>query len=67
MLALIPLDLDGYVFTDGWKSGLRNQVRRRLAVKFEGWESSNDTFEAAFEKTAEALQTERESPPEPKL
>ena len=29
--ALVPLNLDGYLFEGDWKSGMRRQVQRRLA------------------------------------
>ena len=66
IMTLIPLDLDGYLF-DGWNDGRAAMVRKRLAGNFRGWESDNSIFEAAFEKLAEALKTERDRPPESKL
>lgn len=70
VLALIPLDLDGYMFKDEWKPGYQQQVRRRLAAKFEGWERDNSIFEREVEKVIEALRIERgvfDKPPEQKL
>ena len=67
--ALIPIDLDGYLFSGSWKSGKEVQVKTRLAADFKGWEMDNDKFESAFESLVKALQTDegREKPPEPKL
>jgi len=68
--SLIPLDLDGYMFSGEWENGKANQVKSRLAANFKGWDKDNAIFEAAFEKTVLALQAEnaeREAPPEPKL
>jgi hypothetical protein len=36
-LVLIPLNLDGFMFTDDWKSGWKNQVTSRLAADFTRW------------------------------
>lgn len=36
-LALIPLNLDGFMFTDAWKSGWKSQVVSRLAPDFTKW------------------------------
>jgi TIR domain/Pentapeptide repeats (8 copies) len=68
VLALIPLDLDGYL--RNWKSGKAQQVRSRLAADFKGWEHDNSIFEREFERVMKALMTDdagREAPPIPRL
>lgn len=68
--SLIPLNLDGFMFSGDWKRGIAGQVKSRLAADFTGWESSNDKFEQAFENVIKALKADdagREIPPTPKL
>ena len=67
--ALIPLNLDGYLF-DGWTSGMASQVKSRVAANFIGWETDNTIFERAFAGVLNALKTEdkgRKPEPESKL
>ena len=67
--SLIPLNLDGYLFSGEWRSGKARQVKSRLAADFTGWETNNAKFESAFEDVVKALQTEggREEPPPPRI
>lgn len=69
ILALIPLNLDGYMFSDDWLSGKKRQVLSRLAADFSGWENDNTRFESHLERLVNALKTDstREPPPKSKL
>jgi hypothetical protein len=70
VLALVPLDLDGYLRGGERRSGKERQIRSRLAADFTGWETDNARFEAAFERLVKALQAGeggREAPPAPRL
>jgi TIR domain len=68
VLALIPLNLDGFLFK--WTSGKAEEVKSRLAANFTGWKRSHTRFERAFEHVVQALRADdgaREAPPTSKL
>ena len=69
ILALVPLDLDGYLFHPDYQSGKAQQIKSRIAADFKGWEHDNAIFEREIEKVIKALRTDggKEPPPTPKL
>jgi hypothetical protein len=68
-LALIPLNLDGYMFGSEWQTAKAQQIKSRLAADFTGWESDNAKFEREFERVVKSLRTDggREEAPTSRL
>ncbi len=66
---LMPLNLDGYLFSDEWQQGNDRQLQSRIAADFAGWEEDNAKFEAEFQRLVKALRTDdlaREQTAQPK-
>lgn len=64
-LKIIPLNLDGYMFKDYWKSGHRAMLRKRVAADFTKWKTDADEFDRQFERVVNALKTDGGRLPEP--
>ena len=63
-LSLIPLDLDGFLFSD-WERGYKNQVLSRLAADFNGWEKNDDVFRREIDKLVSALRADKATRQQP--
>jgi uncharacterized protein YjbI with pentapeptide repeats len=70
VLVLIPLNLDGYLLSDAYQSGMKPEITRRLAADFTGWKKDGKIFKTQFERVVKALRADtgaREKPPKSKL
>jgi hypothetical protein len=69
VLALIPLDLDGYLLSSKFTGSKKDEIQSRLAADFSGWERDNSIFERGIERVIKALRTDggKEPPPTPRL
>jgi hypothetical protein len=68
---LIPLNLDGYMFTDQWDLGvLANEIRSRVAADFRDWEKPDSKFSQQVDRVIKALRADegaRDKPPPSRL
>ena len=70
-MKLIPLNLDGYMFTGEWDLGvLGEEIKLRVAADFRGWEKQGFNFDEQVARVIKALRADegaREAPPPSKL
>ncbi len=70
ILAIIPLNLDGYMFRPAWKDWKQQHLTSRKAPDFTGWDKDNAKFEQQLEHVIQALRSDaraRELPPNARL
>ena len=70
VVVLIPLDLDGFLFSQEWASGKSEEVRSRMVGDFTSWRIDQAKFETELDRVVKALRSDdaaRERPPTPRL
>ena len=70
VLVLIPLNLDGFLFSADYQGGRKAEITSRVAANFVGWEKDHALFDRELEKVIRALRTDeggREKPPPARL
>ncbi|MEK7676286.1 MAG: toll/interleukin-1 receptor domain-containing protein [Verrucomicrobiota bacterium] len=70
VLALIPLNLDGFLFSADYRSAKKAEIQSCVAANFVGWETDKARFDRELKKLIRALWTDeggREKPPPVKL
>ena len=70
ILAIIPLNLDGYMFKPDWTDWKQQHLTTRMAPDFTGWDKDNAKFEQQLEAVIKALRADagaREPAPKPLL
>jgi hypothetical protein len=67
---LVPLNLDGFLFSADYQSGKKAEITSRVAANFVGWEKDHALLDRELEKVIRALRTGeggREKPPPARL
>lgn len=59
---IVPLDLDGFLFTSGCKHSLAEVLRARHAAPFCGWREDPKVFEQQLERVLRAVQIRHDRP-----
>jgi hypothetical protein len=70
VLVLIPLNLDGFLFSADYQSGKQPEIASRVAANCAGWEKDHALLDRELEKVIRALRMGeggREKPPPAKL
>ena len=60
VLALVPLNLDGFLFSADYQSGKKVEITIRVAANFVGWEKDPAFFDRELEKVIRALRTDED-------
>ncbi len=63
---VIPINIDGYVFSETWTRGFKKQLQSRLVASFENWKTDANSYSKQLGKLVAALRADseaRETPP----
>jgi hypothetical protein len=66
VIALIPIDIDDYLFNEAYTGPYKAELTSRLAARFEGWTGDHTLFEEQFALLMRSLDPSRENRPHPK-
>jgi hypothetical protein len=70
VLALIPLNFDGFLFIADYQSSKKAEITSRVADNFVGWEKDHALFDRELEKVIRSVRADehaRGNPPPSKL
>lgn len=59
VLSLIPLNLDGFLFSRDYRSPKKAEITSRVAANFVGWKKSHAVFDRELEKLICALRIDK--------
>ena len=59
---LIPLNIDGYLFSHECDNPMKDEITKRLAAEFVGWENSQELFNNSVSEVVKALHASAEAP-----
>lgn len=62
---LLPLNLDGHLFSEDFRNGKQQQLRERLAADFKGWQPDSTCFSAELDRVVKALRADDGARPQP--
>ena len=54
----MPLDIDGYLFSEDFDLPFKTMITRRYVANFRDWDTDHQNYEAEFERLIKALRVD---------